>query len=265
MFTSKIRPGLLVSVKTSVTGDVTYSKQTIVPDHAVEGTERRVAEWNTVRTILDADEFEASRKVRSEAIYTVGRVCASTAFGYLCPEDKVSELEAAIAEARSKIDGFNATARLSRVSFYVITGRVARDDVEAIRAISAEVRDLISAMAAGVESLDASKVRDAANRARQISAMLSDDAQQKVAAVIDLAREAARKMVKAAKAGEQAAKEIDRAAIEKISAARLSFLDVEESAPAADLPEIPRALDLDVAPVGLTIAETSAPVPAFEV
>jgi hypothetical protein len=123
----------------------------------------------------------------------------------------------------------------------------------------------MATMAQGVETLNATAVRDAANRARQISAMLSDDAQKRVTDAIDIAREAARKMVKAAKAGEQAAREIDRAAIDRIRDARLSFLDVEETAAPAveDLPEVARALDLEAMPVALQISEVQAP--AFEV
>ncbi len=40
-------------------------------------------------------------------------------------------------------DEFNATARLTRLYVNVIAGRIAPDDVEAVKAINSEVRDLL--------------------------------------------------------------------------------------------------------------------------
>lgn len=248
MFTSTLKPGLLVSLKTTLSGNVSYRKFDIESDHAVAGTSERVAKWETHRTISDAEEFEKARKVRSEAVYAVSKICAATAFGLLCPEDKADELAAAIRIAREKCDAFNSEARITRISLYVISGRVARDDVEAVRAIRAEVGGLLNEMKDGVANLNATGVRDAAKRAQEIAAMLTDDNRLRVQEAVDAARVAARAITKAAKAGEVAAAEIDASAIATLNSARLAFLDVEEAKEVAAPVVTGRALDLEVQP-----------------
>jgi len=128
----------------------------------------------------------------------------------------------------------------------VLTGRIAPDDVEAVRAINSEVRDLMESMADGIDKLDVERVRDAANKARGLSGMLTPDAQDRIAVAIATARSAARKIVAA---GEQAAVEIDRTAIRKIEEARTSFLDLDTAPAETTAPELEqRGLDFDTAP-----------------
>lgn len=243
MDTSTLRPGLLVSIKTSMSGNVSYRKQDIVSDHLI-GDTTRFAKWETERTISDAEEHALATKVRSEATYAVGRICATTAFGYLCPEEKAQELADGIAAARTLIDTFNASAKITRVSLYVITGRVAPDDVEAVRAIRGELSGLLSDMQYGVSALDASKVREAAARAKQLSTMLTDASKARVEGAIEVARKAATVIAKAVKAGEQAAVAIDAEAIKALQSARTSFLDLDTPAEVVAAPVAPsRALD----------------------
>ena len=121
---------------------------------------------------------------------------------------------------------FNVTANYTRIGVYVITGRVASDDVEAVRAINSEVQALLSAMEKGVQNLDATAIRDAANKARELGSMLSPDAQERMQVAIDAARSAARRIKKA---GEGAALIIDTYAIGQITAARTAFIDLDDA------------------------------------
>jgi hypothetical protein len=224
MQTTTLRPGLLVSLKTSLQGNVSYNKQTLESEHVGDdGAEK--ARWETERTIANPKEHERAKEARGKASQIVRSICAKSAFGLLCPESKAEELAAAIADARKIVEEFNESAELTAISLYVITGRVAADDVEAIRAINSEVRDLMTAMSEGVRDLDVTVIRDAANRARQLGSMLSPTAEARMRLAIDSAREAARKIVKA---GEQAAREIDIGAIRKITEMRTTFLDLED-------------------------------------
>jgi hypothetical protein len=242
MQTSTLRPGLLVALSTTITGNVSYRRREIAPDHITDqGTKE--ASWQTDRTIFDPVEDERARVVRSKARSIITAVCSRSAFGMLCPEDNARNLEAAIGEARALADDFNASASLSRVGVYVLTGRIAPDDVEAVKAINSEIRDLIDAMADGVARLDVDAVRDAANKARQVSGMLTEGARERVAVAIKTARDAARKIVSA---GEQAAQEIDKQAIRKIAEARTAFLDIEDTPADVAAPSVEsRAIDLD--------------------
>jgi hypothetical protein len=241
MQTSTLRPGLLISLKTSIRGNISYHTRDIEPAHLTDDGQQR-ARWETQRTIADPDEFERATQVRSKVRSVIGGVCANSAFGLLCPENIAGNLDNAITEARRIAEDFNATAKLTRVYVYILAGRIAPDDVEAVRAINGEVRDLLADMAEGVSNLDVKVVRDAANRARNLGQMLSPDAQSRIQVAIDAARGAARQIVKA---GEQAAQEIDQRTIARITEARTAFLDLdpvaEVAAPAAEA----RSLDLE--------------------
>jgi len=241
MQTTTLRPGLLVSVKTALHGNVTYNKRMLESEHRVDDGAAK-ARWETERTIANPEEHERAKEARSKASYVVRSLCAKSAFGLLCPESKSEELAAAVEQARKIADEFNKSAELTQVSVYVITGRIAADDVEAVRAINSEVRELLEEMRNGVAQLDVDSIRDAANRARQLGSMLSPEAEARVRIAIDTAREAARKIVKA---GEQAAQEIDTSAIRKISEMRTTFLDLEERETRTQAPAATgRAVDL---------------------
>ena len=241
--TSTLRPGLLVSLKTSLKGNVKYSTNTLEYDHYKEDGSR-LARWETERTVTDPAEHEAGIKARSLARSKIQCVCANSAFGLLCPESKAAELEAAVREARYIVNQFNATAQLTQLTFNIIAGKVAPDDVEAIKAINSEMSDLLAAMAEGLANLDVQKVRDAANKARSVGAMLTDSAKAEVQAAIDVARKTARQIVLAS---EEGTAEIDRASIRKVLEARTGFLDLEDEG--QDVVETPqpvaRTVDVD--------------------
>jgi hypothetical protein len=250
-----LRPGLLVSLSTSVRGNVSYRTQTIEGEHrTVDGAQQ--ARWETERTIADPAEHEAALKARARIRTIISAVCAKSAFGLLCPEADSAELEAAIREAREIAERFNAAAALTRVSVYVMCGRIAADDVEAVKAINAEIRDLMRDMAEGVNTLDVKRIRDAADRAKSVGAMVTQDAQVRIQIAIDAARSAAKAIVKA---GEQAAQEVDTRAIRAIEEARTAFLDLDEARELqAPVAAQARAIDLVPELEPVTVAPVAA-------
>jgi hypothetical protein len=239
--TSTLRPGLLVSLKTTISGNVRYSTREIEAERLTDDGAAR-ARWETERVIADPEEHKAATEARSKARHVVARVCAASAFGMLCPETRTAELEEGYAEARAIADAFNATAKYSRIGVFMIAGRVAADDEKAMRAINSEVSDLIAAMEQGVRNLDAGAIRDAANKAKNIGIMLSPAAQQRVAEAIDAARSAARRMVKA---GETAAQDVDTYTLRKLATARTEFLDLSDAQEVAAPAAQGRAVDLE--------------------
>jgi hypothetical protein len=240
---STLRPGLLVSLKTTLKGNVRYVKTDI--DHIVDGSED-VTKWETERHIADKLEHERAVKARSKARACITGVCAQTDHGLLCPQSREDQLEIALADARRVADEFNSTANVTRLSVYAIIGRVADSDVEAVRAINAEIRELLADMSAGLEKLDVEAVRAAANKAKNVSSVLSSDAQGRVQGAIDAARIAARDIqAKIKKAGEQAVIEIDRVAIEKITQASVGFVDLDDTDEIATPATEGRGVDLD--------------------
>lgn len=238
---STLRPGYLVSLKTSVRGNVSYNKEVIEAEHKTRNGAQK-AKWQTERIIEDPEEHIKASQVRMKARATVAAVCAISEFGLLCPETNIPKLIEAIAEARRQVDAFNRRSKLTTVGVYVISGKIARDDVEAARAINSEVRELLKSMTEGVKNLDVKVVREAANKARNLGSMLTPEAAEKIKGAIEAARGAARKITKA---GETAAQEIDREAIKKITQARSAFLDLVDDAPEVGRPAASaRAVDL---------------------
>lgn len=239
--TSTLRPGLLVSLKTSIQGNVEYRKRDIEAEYTTESGEKR-AVWETERTVRDPEEHERAIKVRGKARSFITGICSASSFGLLCPEAKQDELDKAIEEARRIISAFNGNATMTRVSLFVIAGRVAPDDVEAVRAINSEIRDLLTEMEAGVQNLDVKVIREAANKAKAVGAMLTGEAYERVEDAIKVARSCARQLVKA---GEQAAVEVDQVALKVIASSRTAFLDLDESGEIADPQTAGRAIDFE--------------------
>lgn len=247
---STIRPGLLVSIKSSVAGGVSYQRIDLDTDQPVEEG-KELVRWETRRVIDNKPEHDRAVKARSKALAEIRKVCAHTAFGLLCPEDQEGALDAAIAAARRLVDEHNGVAASTRVTVYVLKGRVASNDAEAARAITQEIAELVQRMDAGIKEFDPKKIRDAADRAREMSGLLSDEKASKIDAAIKQARAAARTIVKRVEAeGEARETVLLDIARGQIESARIAFLDMSGDAPepAESTPTIDhqRFADLDM-------------------
>lgn len=255
-----LRPGLLVSLKSALTGNIYYSKTMLEPEHVTEsGVEKAV--WETVRTIIDRPEHDRGRKAQAEARALITKVCLNTTFGLLCPESKTEELTAALFEARKVAIEFNKAARLSKLDVYVITGRIAPDDVEAVKAISNEIQGLMRTMKEGISNMNPKVIRDAANEARKLGSMLAPGSAERVKEAIDVARKAARQINKA---GEAAAQEVDKEAMKKLEDCRVAFLDLDGAAEIAAPAEEARAVDFVEEVTTDLKASSEAPKPQIE-
>lgn len=246
---STLRPGVLVSLKTSVTGNVAYRRRDLE-------TGRTRAVWETERTIDDPAEFDEATKVRSKCRTLIVAACSTSSFGLLCPDAGADELEKAMQEAQRIAAEFNERARRTRIAIYIIAGRIAADDVEAVRAINSEVRELLADMESGLKKLNVKAVREAANKAKSIGRMLSPEAAARIQTAVDIAREQARKIVKA---GEAAEKEIDKAVLKKIRQQRTAFLDLDGAKDVAAPSAVGRAVDLAPEPEPIAAKAPSAP------
>lgn len=237
-----LRPGYLVSLKTKITGDnVDYQKTDIVEEH-VTTDGQLIAEWNTQKTIVDAKEYEAALVVRNKARSLIVGICSRSEFGLLCPEDKVEALDRAVADATKAVADFNFTSRLTEVECYVVKGRIATDDQQAVRAINNEVRGLLAAMEDGIVRFDVKAIREAAGRAKKLGAMLTPEAQAKINETLTAVRSVATKINAA---GEEAAQEVDDTVLAKLREARTSFLDLDDAAEIVEPAAEGRGVDLD--------------------
>jgi hypothetical protein len=266
---SVIRPGLLVSLKSTLRGGVAYERLDInTGEKLADGAE--VSEWNTKRKIEDKEEHDKATKTRAQARSLIVKVCSSTSFGLLCPNDKEAALDEAIKVARQLCDNFNDLAKHSRLGMWVIKGRVASDDAEAARAITQEISELTVKMDAGIKAFDPKAIREAADRARELASMLSDEKQSKINGAIEQARKAARTIVKRIeKEGEDRSTVLLDIQRGQIESARIAFLDMAGDT-AEVVEEMPvvnaqRFADLDVSDVDPSVCTPSVQVAQMEV
>lgn len=229
-----LQPGILVSLRSSVSGGVSYDRTDLDAD-APSNDGQATSRWETRKTVQDQAEHDRAMKVRGEAVSGIRKLCVVSSFGLICPTAREPELAAAIAAARTVADEFNATALYTRISIRALRGHIASTDEEAAAAIAEEVRDLVDSMSAGISGLDVERIREAASRAAKLEDLLVEEQAKVVSEAVKAARSAARQIVKRIQNdGESAAvvlSDIKRGAIEQ---ARLTFLDVEDAAPIAD-------------------------------
>lgn len=238
---STLRPGLLVRARTTIRGNVRYKTLELEQDHITADGEGR-ARWETERTTKDPAEQARASKVRSAARSKIQSACVKAGdFGLMCPVEREDKLREAVRQARALAEEFNATATWTYVGVSVMIGRVSSDDVEAVRAINEQVRDMIAAMADGAAKLDPLAIRKAAGEVRTLAKMLEPNANGRVAKAIEVARKVARDIVKA---GEGAAVEVDNVAIQRLEEARTSFLDIDEAAPIGEAEGEGRGVEL---------------------
>lgn len=239
-----IKPGILVAVRTSVGGGVSYQREDLVPEEQAteQAPARKVEKWKTTKIVTDAEEHERASKTRSSARSLIRRECIETSFGLLAVGSREAELDAAIAEARRMAREFNEASRYSKISVSVLKGRVASTDEEAVRAVSAELGDLMREMDASIRRLDPAAIRAAAQKASKLQQVLTEAQQLRVSAAVEAARKAAREIVRRVeKGGEDAAVVLQDLQTAAIETARVSFLELEggslgeQSMPEADL------------------------------
>jgi len=232
-----LKPGLLVALRTTITGGIEYQRKDLDANTRQEGEE--VTKWETTRVIADKAEHERAVKVRGKASSLIGGACLRSAFGLVCLASKEEELDAAYREALALVDAFNESATVTRISVNMLKGRIAESDEIAAQAIGAEVRDLIDAMKDGLARADVGAIRESANKARSLGQMLDEGTADKVGKAIEEARSAARAIVKRVETGgEDAALVIQELSRRALDEARFAFLDLDggevlTSAPAA--------------------------------
>lgn len=233
---ARIKPGLLVSVKTRQHGGVSYTKRDIEAPRVTESG-AQVSRWETDKFVYDPDETERAQQVANRARYLVTRNCVKTEMQQLlCPNDRRAELRAAVAEARALVAEFNETASFTEIQIDVWVGEIVDNGVDAAQQIFASQQAFLSEMIEGLKELDPKKVRAAINKSRDLGQMMSGQANQMLIEATRVA-EAARQRIVAA--GENAIVAIDLEAIGKIGSVRNSFLDFDYASNAVEDQQVP--------------------------
>jgi len=196
VITSTIKPGMLVSLKTTISGlNVSYHRRVIEAEH-VTADGKLQASWETDKLVLDAAEHDLAKKARADARNAISAACVHSDFGLLCPMENEEKLNAAIAKATDIIAAFNKQAKFSKISVYALTGKIEVNDVQAVAGINSEIRDLLMDMESGVTNGDVRLIREAANKARGFMPMLVAEPAAFLESAIEMVRDVARAIVK---------------------------------------------------------------------
>lgn len=207
----------------------------------------------TVQVMEDPKEYERAEGVREAARKALADVATTqTPLGLMAPHSAQEALDAAITQVHASIDEYNATAKRTFITPWIVQMALRADD-RTLQQVADEVKALLDAMDDGIKKRDAEAIREAARRAKMYAEMMDEEHGTIVIAAIEEARRHAKEVAKAVKdRGDAAMTEMllcDAAARKTaIRAARAAFLDVDlgESAPIEPLaPVAARALDVE--------------------
>lgn len=229
MNTIKLKPGLLVRLRTTIDGGATYEREDLAK--VVGSDHSEVARWTTTRRVENVEEYDAAKKQRVAARKLVAMTCLATPWGLVCPEENEEEMHAALGAARQLAEEFNASATSCRLSVSAMIGRIARDDQEAIIALQEEITLLLTEAQQAVYAGDVVGIRKAATQARQIGRLLDDEESSGVldAAVANL-RKTARDITRLVeKKGEELETVVTNESLRPVAAARYAFQRIGNS------------------------------------
>jgi hypothetical protein len=250
---SLLKPGIMVGLKSKVSGGVKYDRYDIADRTEASGAS--IEKWETTKTVRDPEEHARATKARNRARNLITRLCADTAFGLLCPMDRERDLDTAITQARqiAKEHNDDPGTAYTEVSIFALKGKfatTAEEEERAARALYEEIRTLIASMDQGITDADPDAIKNAANKARQMAMLLSAEQQEKIGDAIKAARQAARTIVaRVEKKGEVAATviaDIQRGDLEKARFAFADFDECEVIGEATPMVDVQRMAEIDV-------------------
>lgn len=275
-----LRPSILVVLRTTVTGGVTYDRTDLDTGEApMPGVSRR--RWVTDCTIMDPEEHERAGKVRSAARSLFTRICVDAPLGLMLPLTITEEGEDAdIARAQAQVDVVEAEARAliathndiakhthitleSSTFTFSSPAQAARNE----RALRTEIARLMDLMEVGISKADPKVIQGAADRARELAQILGEEAKGVATAAIEQARKARSAILKRIiKEGEDAQTVVMGISRGMIASARTAFLDFDDAPVTAEAPMgAQRSLDLSAVEVGEVAPEVVPDIaPAVE-
>lgn len=189
----------------------------------------------TVQRMDDPAEYARAEGVREAVRKMLGDVATTqTPLGLMASHSDQEKLDQAIADARAAVETYNATAKRTFITPWIVQMAL-RADESTLKQVATEVKDLLAAMDAGIQKRDAEAIREAARRAKMYAEMMDEAHGEIVIAAIEEARRHAKEVAKAVKErGDAALTEVlacDSAARKAaLNAARAAFLDVEGDA-----------------------------------
>lgn len=168
----QIEPCILVTDRLSVERAVTYSRTDqdvkMHPDGSEDST------WKTDRHYRDRNEAIEADRVYSRARARIRAACIPTDIGFICPTKRVSELEAAIADAKHEVDEANSKFKHCQVTFRVVCTRIEPDNLDGAATLAETLNHSVGDLKASLENFDFQKARNVLNSTKYLVDVLSD-------------------------------------------------------------------------------------------
>lgn len=172
-----ITPGIVVALKTRVSGGITYQRFNKQVKQNADGL--LVEEYDTVKTTIDPDLFAEATRLRSKCIGLVRAVSCETAFGMLCPASKEGDLDKSIEEAKRIAREFNDRSSTIKITVACLKGRVVDSDQEANDMVAEEMLNIIGELQAKlsaehIDNLSEAERNEALNLVSEVADSISE-------------------------------------------------------------------------------------------
>lgn len=232
----KLPPSIVVCGSVELLGKVRYrnldEKSQVI---GAEGTMRTKEVVKTSKKVIqNVDEYEQAQKLAGELRYSIRKLAQATILGPVCPPDKEPELDAVIAEARSRARKFNEKAVSHMVRVAYVKAVISSDDEAAAREFTWDFQQYLADLKTALNTLDVKQIRNVASQMqgtlKGLSAMIPKQERGILQQAINNAREQAKLIVEEVGAKgrtiESVKEEVETSAVD---AARMAFLEYEVS------------------------------------
>ena len=219
-----IEPCYLLVVRCSPRGGLRYERSAVEVAYTPEGEE--VSEWDTTRTVADADERREASRLAGDIKRRLERLGRHTEFGVLIRLDRRDEVRETLDQARFEAEEFNKRSTHTWVGLRVVQAQVRGENEDVLRGLVDDLRGNLRRLGDAVSSADVKSIRDIARRLRGYDELLPNVQASALQTAIESARQQAteaRRLLE--EEGEKLASVQARMDSSPIDVARFALLD----------------------------------------
>lgn len=250
-----LKSGYLVVGNVTQRGCATYRQENRTGTRVGDGLEEDWQAHKSCASVEEQKKVSAYRSIFSSKIAALGTYISG--FGYLVQKERGQELEDTLRGIEAAVAQYNSEARYTRLGATFAIFETQATDEKVARALYGKVVGVLTEANKAIQAGDVKGLREALDNLKGTESMLPEETGQKLSRVIKMAREAAKRAVKAIKEG---VTEMGTAAVVKqvmaevdVSGVRAGMIEMEreitsEIAGASYVPECDvRQVEIDIA------------------
>ncbi len=167
-----IEPCILVRDRISVDKGVSYVRRELTNERNDDGSED--ATWQTDRHYENREEASLATRVYNNSRNRIRTVCLNTDIGFVCPMNKVKELERAVTEAQQMVDEFNETAECCRIRFLVVCTDIEPTNVNGVQVLKETLEKSTKDIVDALSSFNLKKASETLRATKTLTSVLAD-------------------------------------------------------------------------------------------